>query len=89
MLTLADCLDFIDLDGDTIDVIAEHENLPPIVAAELGDKLLASRRGIYRIHDMYRELIARTAAAGRLDREKRLRRQYAAFSRKYPMPRHL
>ncbi|HRP97676.1 MAG TPA: hypothetical protein PL143_15655 [Rhodocyclaceae bacterium] len=89
MLTLADCLDFIDLDQDTIDVIAEYEKLPPIVAAELGDRLLASRRGIYRLHDMYRELIARAAATRTLEREKALRRAYAAFTRKYPMPRHL
>ncbi len=89
MLSLTDCVDFIDLDGDTIDVIAEHEHIPAMLAAELGSELIASRRGLYRLHVMHRELIARAAATGRLAHEKVLRRVYGAFSRKYPMPKHL
>ena len=89
MLSLTDCLDFIDLDHATVEVIAEHEHLPTVVAAELGDKLLASAKGIYRIHEMHRNLIAIAAERGNLEREKELRRLYAAFTRKYPMPRHL
>lgn len=89
MLTLTDCLDFIDLDGDTIDVIAEHEALPAMVAAELGSQLLADARGIHVLHQMHRELIARAAENGHLAQEKTLRRVYTAFCRKYPMPRQV
>lgn len=89
MLSLTDCLDFIDLDRVTVDIIAEHEHLPTVVATELGDKLLASAKGIYRIHEMHRNLIATAAENGYLTREKELRALYAAFTRKYPMPRHL
>lgn len=89
MLTLTDCLDFIDLDGDTIDVIAEHEQLTAMVAAELGSQLLADKRGIHRLHLMHRELIAQAAAHRHLDHEKQLRRIYTAFNRKYPMPRQM
>ncbi len=88
MLSLTDCLDFIDLDRDTIDVISEHQHIPEVVAAELGDKLLGSLKGIYRIHEMHLDLIAHAAETGHLAREKELRRVYAAFMRKYPKPRH-
>jgi len=89
MLSLIDCLDFIDLDRATIEVIAEHQHLPSVVAAELGDKLIASAKGIYQIHEMHRDLIEKVARTGHLEREKELRTIYAAFTRKYPMPRHL
>ncbi len=89
MLTLADCLDFIDLDRDTIDVIAEHEQLPAMVAAELGNALLADLRGIHRLHQMHRELIAHAAEHRHLAHEKTLRQIYARFRRKYPMPRQV
>lgn len=89
MLSLTDCLDFIDLDRATIEVIAEHQHIPPVVAAELGDKLLASAKGIYRIHEMHRDLIAKAAQTNHLAREKALRQIYAVFTRKYPMPKHL
>ncbi len=89
MLSLTDCLDFVDLDAATIEVIAQHEELPVIVAAELGHQLLADLRGIYVLHQMHRTLIEAAAAKGWLDEEKRLRKTYTAFSRKYPVPRQL
>ncbi|MCB1908434.1 MAG: hypothetical protein KDH15_13785 [Rhodocyclaceae bacterium] len=89
MLSLTDCLDFVDLDAATIEVIALHEDLPMIVAAELGQQLLGDLRGIYRLHLMHRHLIEAAAEHGRLDDEKRLRKTYDAFNRKYPVPRQL
>ncbi|MCB1914498.1 MAG: hypothetical protein KDG52_02075 [Rhodocyclaceae bacterium] len=89
MLSLTDCLDFVDLDEATIEVIARHEELPIIVAAELGHQLLGDLRGIYRIHLMHRDLIEAAAESGHLDDEKRLRKSYQAFNRKYPVPRQL
>ena len=86
MLSLTDCLDFIDLDRDTIDVIAQHEGLPLIVATEMGNQLIADLRGIHTLHQMHRDLLARAAERQDLEEEKRLRKAYAAFSRKYPMP---
>jgi hypothetical protein len=86
MLSLTDCLDFIDLDRDTIDVIAQHEGLPAVVAAELGNQLIADLRGIYAIHQMHRDLLSHAAERGDLEEEQRLRKAYTAFNRKYPMP---
>ncbi|MCB1900038.1 hypothetical protein [Cognatazoarcus halotolerans] len=87
MLSLIDCLDFIDLDSATIEIIAEHEKLAPIVAAELGNQLIADLRGIHALHLMHQDLMARAAERRDLAREKELRKIYDAFKRKYPMPR--
>lgn len=86
MLSLIDCLDFIDLTHETIDVIAEHEHLSPVLAAELGNQLIADRKGIHAIHQMHRDLIEAAANSGNLSRERELRKIYTEFSRKYPMP---
>jgi hypothetical protein len=86
MLSLTDCLDFIDLDRETIEVIAQHQGLPAIVATELGNQLIADLRGIHALHQMHRDLLARAAERHDLEEERRLRQAYANFSRKYPMP---
>ena len=41
MLSLADCLDFIDVDPETVDVIAEHQSMSVSVATGLADNLVA------------------------------------------------
>lgn len=89
MLSLTDCLDFIDLDHKTIEIIAEHQNMPLVLAVELGNILLADLRGIWVLHDMHRDLISQAAERGDLERERELRIIYTAFSRKYPVPNHI
>lgn len=50
MLTLQDCLDMCGLPPDVVDAIAEHEHLPSILAAELGECLCSSASGRALIH---------------------------------------
>ena len=40
MLSYEDCLGFCDLTEEEVDAIAEHEHIPNIVAAELGNFLV-------------------------------------------------
>ena len=86
MLSLADCLDFIDVDPETVDVIAEHQSMSVSVATGLADNLIADRDGIKTLHRMHRELIARARENDDLVRELGLTHVYSKFSRKYPMP---
>ena len=86
MLSWIDCMDFIDIDRETIDVIASHEHLSVSVATGLADRLVADREGIETLHRMHRELIARARASDDLARERGLTHVYSKFSRKYPMP---
>jgi hypothetical protein len=49
MLTFDDCVALCELTEDEIAVIAEHEHLPMIVAAELGNYLIQGPDGALRI----------------------------------------
>lgn len=65
MLTLQDCLDMCDLNPEIVDAIAEHEKVPQIVAAELGNCLACSNGGLAVIHQFILDDI--TDAIGRSD----------------------
>ena len=86
MLSWIDCMDFIDIDRETIDVIASHEHLTLPVATGLADRLIADREGIKTLHRMHRELIARARSSQDSAREQGLTHVYSKFARKYPMP---
>lgn len=49
MLTFDDCLALCELTEDEIAAIAEHEHLPMIVAAELGNYLIQAPDGALRV----------------------------------------
>jgi hypothetical protein len=71
MITIEDCLALSDLTEEEIDAIAEHEHLPEIVAAELGNYLAHLPGGIYHIRSMIGDDIA--AARLRGDQQHALR----------------
>ncbi len=52
MITLDDCYGFCELDKDEVEAIAEHEQLPEIVALELAQDLIHQEHGIERLHNM-------------------------------------
>jgi len=52
MLTLQDCIELSDLTEDEILAIAEHENIPEMVAVELGSYLVHGPSGEKRIKRM-------------------------------------
>jgi hypothetical protein len=66
MLTLKDCVAMCDLTDQEVAAIAEHEHLPTIVAAELGNYLIHGPDGVPRIKRMICDDIA--AAERRGDR---------------------
>lgn len=65
LLTLEDCLGLCDLNREEIDAIAEHEHLPEVIAAELGNYLVHTASGQRAIKDIIRDDIL--AAQGRGD----------------------
>ena len=64
MLTLQDCIALCGLTEDEVDAIAEHEHLPEIVAAELGNYLLQGPDGVPRIKRIILDDIAAARARG-------------------------
>jgi hypothetical protein len=55
MISLEDCIALCGLSADEVMAIAEHEHVPEIVAASIGNRLLQQRHGSERIRDMLRD----------------------------------
>ena len=64
MLTLEDCIEMSDLSEEEILAIAEHENIPEMVAVELGSYLVHLPSGEKRIKRMILDDIEHASAAG-------------------------
>jgi hypothetical protein len=81
MLTLEDCLALCELEEDEVEAIAEHEHLPEIVAAELGNYLVHTPGGVPRIRRIILDDIAEAKARGDVSHALKLRlvlRQFVA-----------
>ncbi len=85
MITLGDCIGMSGLTEDELQVIAEHEHVPIVVAAEVGFKLLQTPKGIYTLRQYILESLELAAASGQRERERHLRNVLAHFSAKYPV----
>lgn len=69
MLNLEDCLGLCDLSEEEVLAIAQHERIPEIAAAELGNYLVHTPDGEICIRGMIRDDIAAAARSGDRDRE--------------------
>lgn len=69
MLSLEDCIALSSLAEEEIAAIAEHEHLPMIVAAELGNYLVHLPDGNRRVKSMIRDDIEAARARGDLVHE--------------------
>jgi hypothetical protein len=89
MVSLEECIDMCGLSEDEVEVIAEQEHVPVLVAAELAYTLLQSPKGLYRLHHIFRDRLAALAAQREHAREKKVAALYAGFRARYPMPRRV
>jgi hypothetical protein len=64
MLCLEDCLALCDLTEEEVLAIAQHEHIPEIAAAELGNYLVHTPEGETRIKAILRDDIAEARAHG-------------------------
>jgi hypothetical protein len=63
-LSIQDCIDMSDLTEEEILAIAEHENLPELLAVELGSYLVNAPGGEQRIKRMIQDDIRAAQAKG-------------------------
>ena len=89
MLTLQDCVGIAGLTPNEVGVIAEHDQVPEIVAAEIGNALLTTPQGTYTLRRYILEMLERAAEHRQLDREKHLRDVLTVFNAAHPVPRVL
>lgn len=85
MLSMQDCLGFCELTEEEIEAIAEHEHVPEIVAAELGEDLLRSPEGIHLIRHYIREDMEHARAHGHPAKAERLHRILDHFDTAHPL----
>ena len=64
MIRLEDCIELCGLTEEEVLAIAQHERLPEIVAAELGNYLVSTPDGELCIKAMILDDLARAAGAG-------------------------
>ena len=64
MLSLEDCIALCGLSEDEVLAIAEHEHIPELAAAELGNYLVQTPEGELRVKRIIHDDIARAQACG-------------------------
>jgi hypothetical protein len=81
IVTVQECVDMSELSNEAIRAIAEHEHIPEVVAAELGQELLKGAGGIAEIRRMLEKSLELAMQAGEQDKisdRKRVLRSFIA-----------
>lgn len=84
MLSIRDCLDYCDLTDDEVELIAEHENIPDVAAAQLVCGLVQTPEGVVMLTRYMEELIDRATERGDLVKAQRARSVCARFMHDHP-----
>lgn len=77
MLSLRDCLDYCDLTDEDVALIAQHESIPKVAAAQILCGMVQTPEGVLLLSHYFEELEARAHRAGRLDQAARTRQACA------------
>ena len=84
MLTLEDCIGLCGLTQDEVRAIAQHERIPEIAAAEMGNYLVSSPDGELCIKAMIRDDLAQACGCGDRERELALKVVLRNFILQHP-----
>ncbi|TCO81236.1 hypothetical protein EV699_10978 [Plasticicumulans lactativorans] len=84
MLTEQECIDLCELSEEEIRAIAEHEHVPEVVAAELGQCLVQTHAGQWLIKRYIMEDIEQAQAAGRTEKAQQLEGVLERFDATHP-----
>ena len=84
MLTIQDCLDLCELTEDEVLAIAEHENLPEVVALALGNALAQTAAGEQLVESMIADDIVAAQKSGNLRHAAALKLVLQRFIAQHP-----
>jgi len=84
VLSLEDCIALCGLSEDEVLAIAEHEHVPEVVAAELGNYLVQAPEGEMRIKSIIRDEMVRARLRGHRKHELALMRLLREFVLQHP-----
>jgi hypothetical protein len=85
MLSMRDCLDYCDLTEDEIELIAEHEQIPDVAAAQLVCGLVQTPEGVLIITRYMQDLVDRAARCGDVQKAQRANRLCEQFMADHPI----
>jgi hypothetical protein len=83
LLSLEDCIGLSGLTREEIDAIAEHEHLPEMIAAELGNYLVHTASGQRAIKNIIRDDICDAQARGDFRESAKLKLVLRHFVERY------
>jgi hypothetical protein len=89
MISFQDCLDLSGLTEDEAEILAEHENIPVMVAMELGATLLQTPKGTYFLKCCIQDCLERAELSGDRVRARHIDRILLRFNQAHPVPRVL
>ena len=84
MIALEDCMAMCGLTPEEIDAIAEHEHIPELAAAALGDYLLHLEKGPHVIYGMLKDDIRHAIAEGEAAHARQLVAALGHFLKEHP-----
>ena len=84
MLSMRDCLDYCNLTDDEIALIAEHEDIPDVAAAQMACGLVQTPEGTLLLTRCLEELLERAERSGEKERLARARAAFAQFVADHP-----
>jgi hypothetical protein len=84
VLTYEDCLCFNDLSDEEVEVLAEHEHMPDMVACELATCLHTSRQGLKTLRRCMEEDLLLATRAHKHARMAVIGRALSRFDREHP-----
>jgi len=84
MLSLEDCIAMCGLTEEEVRALAQHEHIPEVAAAELGNYLVSSQDGELCIKAMIRDDVAHANACGDQERELTLKLLLRNFVLQHP-----
>ena len=85
MLTYEDCVGLAELTEEEIEAIAQHEHLPEMVAAELGNYLVHDPDGVPKLKRMILDDIEQARERGESQRVARLKLVLRQFIATHPL----
>ena len=84
MLTYEDCVGLAELTEEEVEAIAQHEHLPEMVAAELGNYLVPDPDGVPKLKRMILDDIEQARERGESQRVARLKLVLKHFIATHP-----
>lgn len=84
MLTLEDCIDLCELTAEEVEAIAEHEKIPAIIAAELGNYLIHTDSGVPMIRRIILDDIEKAEKLGDTNQVIKLKMTLKHFVETHP-----